>query len=72
IVISWYPKARLNEFPYLLVVAPTEWLLKYTRVIAPTAFGVDISPIIWVAVFTFLHEIFLGQQGLLTLQMRYS
>ncbi|MEY3826459.1 MAG: hypothetical protein RLZZ148_1274, partial [Cyanobacteriota bacterium] len=30
---------------------------------------VDISPIIWVGIFTFLREILLGQQGLITMAM---
>ena len=62
VVISWYPKTDLTSFPYSLVVFPTEWLLRPTRGIVPPAFGVDVSPIVWLAISTFLHEIFLGQQ----------
>ena len=72
VVISWYPKTDLASPPFSFVVFPTEWLLRPTRSIVPPAFGVDISPIVWLAVTTFLHEIFLGQQGLLTLKMKYG
>jgi len=72
VVISWYPETNVNELPYNLVVWPTEPLLKITRGVVPPAFGVDISPIVWLGLFTFLHEIFLGQQGLLTLKIKYG
>ena len=72
VVISWYPETNVNELPYNIVVWPTEPLLKFTRGVVPPAFGVDISPIVWLGVFTFLHEIFLGQQGLLTLKIKYG
>lgn len=72
VVISWYPETNLNEPPYNFVVWPTEPLLKATRGVVPPAFGVDISPIVWLGIFTFLHEIFLGQQGLLTLKIKYG
>ena len=72
VVISWYPETNVNELPYSVVVWPTEPLLKVTRGLVPPAFGVDISPIVWLGLFTFLHEIFLGQQGLLTLKLKYG
>ena len=62
IVISWYPKTDLTSFPFNIIVLPTEWILRPTRGVVPPAFGVDVSPIVWLAVSTFLHEIFLGQQ----------
>ena len=42
---------------YLLRVEPT----------VPPSFGVDISPVVWIAVASFLREILLGQQGILVL-----
>mmetsp|Transcript_16040 Transcript_16040/g.30276 ORF Transcript_16040/g.30276 Transcript_16040/m.30276 type:complete len:205 (+) Transcript_16040:256-870(+) len=72
VVISWYPKSNLNEFPYNVVVWPTEPLLRAIRGTVPPAFGVDITPIVWLAVFTFFNEILLGQQGLLTMKMKYG
>ncbi|GMI08562.1 hypothetical protein TrVE_jg6718 [Triparma verrucosa] len=72
VVISWYPKSDLSSPPFSFVVLPTEWLLRPTRGLVPPAFGVDVSPIVWLAISTFLHEIFLGQQGLLTLKIKYG
>ena len=72
VVISWYPSAKLNEVPYSLAVWPTEPLLKLIRGSIPPAFGVDITPIVWLGIFTFSNEILLGQQGLLTMKMKYG
>ena len=72
VVISWYPAVKLNEFPFRLVVWPTEILLRSIRGAIPPAFGVDITPIVWLAIFSFLNEILLGQQGLLTLKIKYG
>ncbi|MGK7907597.1 MAG: YggT family protein [Synechococcus sp.] len=67
IPLSWYPQIDGSRFPYNIVVLPTEWLLGLTRKVVPTMGGVDMSPVIWVAIMSFLREILLGQQGLLTM-----
>lgn len=67
IVLTWYPQVDLQRFPFNLVVWPTEPFLLPLRRIVPPIGGVDITPIIGVGVFSFLREILLGQQGLLTL-----
>lgn len=67
IVLTWYPQVDLQRFPFNLVVWPTEPFLLPLRKIVPPIGGVDITPIIGVGVFSFLREILLGQQGLLTL-----
>ncbi|KAL7529377.1 hypothetical protein ACHAXR_002936 [Thalassiosira sp. AJA248-18] len=72
IVLSWYPNANINEFPFNIVVWPTEPLLRITRGSVPPAFGVDITPVVWLGLFTFVNEILLGQQGLLTMKMKYG
>ncbi|KAL7510625.1 hypothetical protein ACHAXN_007484 [Cyclotella atomus] len=72
IVLSWYPTANVNELPFNLVVWPTEPFLKLVRGSVPPAFGVDITPVVWLGIFTFLNEILLGQQGLLTMKMKYG
>jgi YggT family protein len=46
---------------------PTEPFLKFVRGITPPLFGVDISPIVVYAVLSFIREICLGQQGVLTM-----
>jgi len=70
IVLTWYPKAEGNRFPFNLVILPTEPLLSPIRKLVPPIGGVDISPIIWVGICTFLREILVGQQGILTLAHR--
>ncbi|WP_071515607.1 YggT family protein [Geitlerinema sp. PCC 9228] len=67
IVLSWYPQIDLKQFPFRLVAAPTEPFLAPTRKIVPPLGGVDITPIIWVGIFTLLRELLLGQQGILTI-----
>lgn len=65
IVLTWYPQLDLNSFPFNIVAWPTEPFLVPVRKIVPSIGGVDITPIIWVGIFSLLREIFLGQQGLL-------
>ncbi len=36
------------------------------KIVSPIG-GVDITPIIWVGIFSLIREILLGQQGLLTM-----
>jgi YggT family protein len=65
IVLTWYPQADLNQLPFNLVAWPTEPFLIPLRKIVPPIGGVDITPIIWVGIFSLLRELLLGQQGLL-------
>ncbi|MGH8001689.1 MAG: YggT family protein [Brasilonema sp.] len=70
IILTWYPQADLNRLPFNLVAWPTEPFLIPLRKIVPSMGGVDITPIIWVGIFSLLREILLGQQGLLTMLSR--
>ncbi|KAF5737922.1 hypothetical protein HS088_TW13G00814 [Tripterygium wilfordii] len=67
IVMSWYPKLPLGKFPYVIAYAPTEPLLGPTRKLIPPVGGVDVSPVMWFGLISFLNEILLGPQGLLVL-----
>ncbi|CAM9389906.1 unnamed protein product [Chrysoparadoxa australica] len=67
VVLSWYPDINLNESPQNFVAWPTEPLLRPTRAVVPPAFGVDISPFVWLGLVSFIREILLGQQGIFTL-----
>ncbi|MCL2928022.1 MAG: YggT family protein [Trichodesmium sp. St16_bin4-tuft] len=69
IVLTWYPQVNINQFPFNLIFLPTEPFLAPTRKIVPPLGGVDISPIIWVAIFSLLREMLLGQQGLLKIML---
>ncbi|MDJ0620367.1 MAG: YggT family protein [Calothrix sp. MO_192.B10] len=70
IVLTWYPQIDLNRLPFNLVAWPTEPFLIPLRKLVPPIGGVDITPVIWVGIFSLLREILLGQQGLLTMFAR--
>lgn len=65
IILTWYPEVNLNRLPFNLIAWPTEPFLIPMRKLVPPIGGVDITPIIWVGIFSLLREILLGQQGLL-------
>ncbi|KDP29870.1 hypothetical protein JCGZ_18445 [Jatropha curcas] len=67
IVMSWYPKLPVGKFPYVIAYAPTEPLLIPTRKVIPPVGGVDVTPVVWFGLLSFLNEILLGPQGLLVL-----
>ncbi|PON43988.1 CCB3/YggT-like [Trema orientale] len=67
IVMSWYPKLPVGKFPYVLAYAPTEPLLIATRKLIPPLGGVDVTPVVWFGLISFLNEILVGPQGLLVL-----
>ncbi|HEY9295265.1 YggT family protein [Coleofasciculus sp. FACHB-64] len=67
IVLTWYPQIDLNRLPFNLIAWPTEPFLVPLRKIVPPIGGVDITPIVWVGIFSLVREILLGQQGLLTM-----
>ena len=67
VVLSWFPKYNLNELPWNIAAWPTEPILKPTRALVPPVAGVDVSPLIWVGILTFLSEILVGPQGILSI-----
>ncbi|KAH9620467.1 hypothetical protein KSS87_021763 [Heliosperma pusillum] len=67
IVMSWYPKLPVKKFPYVLAYAPTEPILVPTRKVIPPLGGVDVTPVVWFGLLSFLNEILVGPQGLLVL-----
>lgn len=67
IVMSWYPKLPVGKFPYVIAYAPTEPLLIPTRKVIPPLAGVDVTPVVWFGLLSFLNEILVGPQGLLVL-----
>ncbi|ADI62706.1 YggT family protein [Trichormus azollae] len=67
IILTWYPQVNLNRLPFNLIAWPTEPFLVLLRKVVQPIGGVDITPIIWVGIFSFIREILLGQQGLLTM-----
>ncbi|MED6122328.1 Protein COFACTOR ASSEMBLY OF COMPLEX C SUBUNIT B ccb3, chloroplastic [Stylosanthes scabra] len=67
IVMSWYPKLPVGKFPYVIAYAPTEPFLIATRKVIPPLAGVDVTPVVWFGLLSFLNEILVGPQGLLVL-----
>ena len=69
LILSWYPKVEINKGFWLLISIPTSSILNFTKRIIPPIGGVDVSPVIWIGIISFLREILVGQQGLIKLAM---
>ena len=69
LILTWYPKIDLSKGFWLLVALPTNSLLKFTKKIIPPIGGVDVSPVIWIGIISFLREILVGQHGLMKIAM---
>jgi len=71
IVMTWYPQAELQKFPFNVVFLVTEPFLAPLRKIVSPIGGVDITPVILVGFCTLLREILVGQQGLITMAINH-
>ena len=69
LILTWYPKIDLNKGFWILISIPTSSILNLTRKVIPPIGGVDVSPVIWIGIISFLREILVGQQGLIKLAM---
>ena len=69
LILTWYPKIELNKGLWLFISIPSSSILNLTRKIIPPIGGVDVGPVIWIGVISFLREILVGQQGLLKLAL---
>ena len=69
LILTWYPKVDLNKGLWLLISIPSSFILNITRKIIPPIGGVDVGPVIWIGVISFLREILVGQQGLIKLAL---
>ena len=72
LILTWYPKIDLNKGFWLLISIPTSTVLNLTRKIIPPIGGVDIGPVIWIGLISFIREILVGQQGLIKLAMHQN
>ena len=72
LILTWYPKVDLNKGFWLLIAIPTSYILNFTRKLIPPIGGVDVSPVIWIGIISFLREILVGQQGLIKLAIHKS
>lgn len=72
LILTWYPKVDLNKGFWLLIAIPTSSILNLTRKLIPPIGGVDVGPVIWIGIISFLREILVGQQGLIKLAIQKS
>ena len=70
LILTWYPKIELNKGLWLFISIPSSSILNLTRKVIPPIGGVDVGPVIWIGVISFLREILVGQQGLIKLAMQ--
>ena len=69
LILTWYPKVDLSKGLWLLISVPSSSILNFTRTLIPPIGGVDVGPVIWIGIISFLREILVGQQGLIKLAL---
>ena len=67
LILTWYPKVDLDKGLLLLISIPSSSILNLTRKLIPPIGGVDVGPVIWIGIISFIREILVGQQGLIKL-----
>ena len=67
LILTWYPKIELNKGLWLFISIPSSSILKLTKKLIPPIGGVDVGPVIWIGIISFIREILVGQQGLIKL-----
>ena len=72
LILTWYPKVDLNKGLWLFIAVPTSPILNFTRKLIPPLGGVDVGPVIWIGIISFIREILVGQQGLIKLAIQKS
>ena len=72
LILTWYPKIDIKKGFWLFITIPTSPILKATKKIIPPIGGVDVTPVIWIGIISFLREILVGQQGLIKLALAKS
>ena len=69
LILTWYPKMDINKGLWLFISIPSSSILNLTRQLIPPIGGVDLGPVIWIGIISFLREILVGQQGLIKLAL---
>ena len=69
LILTWYPKIDISKGLWLFISIPSSPILNLTRKLIPPIGGVDVGPVIWIGVISFLREILVGQQGLIKLAL---
>ena len=70
LIMSWYPKINGANGFWIIVTLPTNQILNVTKKIIPPIGGVDVSPVIWIGIISFIRELLVGQQGLIKLAIQ--
>lgn len=69
-VIPWFPQIKEERIPWSLVFWATEGVLRSTRRLIPPQGGVDITPLVWLALTSLAQELLVGPQGIVTILAR--
>ena len=70
-LVSWILGIFLSLMVLLFIITlSTEPFLIPLRKLVPPIGGVDITPVLWIGIFSLMREILLGQQGLLTILLQ--
>ena len=72
LILTWYPKIDINKGFWIIISIPTSSILNLTRQVIPPIGGVDVGPVIWIGIVSFLREILVGQQGLIKIIIQKS
>ncbi len=72
LILTWYPKIDINKGFWIIISIPTSSILNLTRKVIPPIGGVDVGPVIWIGIVSFLREILVGQQGIIKLIIQNS
>jgi len=68
--MTWYPKINGGNGFWIIVTLPTNRILNITKKLIPPIGGVDVSPVIWIGIISFIRELLVGQQGLIKLAIQ--
>ena len=70
LIMTWYPKIEWKSGFWIIVTLPTNQILNITKKLIPPIGGVDVSPVIWIGIISFIRELLVGQQGLIKLAIQ--
>ena len=70
LIMTWYPNLKGEDGLWIIVTLPTNQILNMTKKIIPPIGGVDVSPVIWIGIISFIRELLVGQQGLIKLAIQ--
>ena len=70
LIMTWYPKIDGKSGFWIIVTLPTNKILNITKKIIPPIGGVDVAPVIWIGIISFIRELLVGQQGLIKLAIQ--